>query len=167
MKLLKRVGLVGLILVALVGAGLWIAAYLVTARYQPADTPEGVAYNYHLAIIRKDYAHAYTYLSPTLPHYPANANEFRSDLQRSEGGSSQIRRCVYIETIQNSEAVTRVILFEQWYTFLCTPTRPSVPENLSYNSLRVDLQREDQVWKIIDSSSHFAKCWASVEEDCP
>lgn len=160
-----RAALIGLVLVALAGGSVWAALYVVPAPYQPEDTPQGVAYNYQLAIIRQDYPRAYACLSPTLAHFPASADEFKAGLQRSEGGS-QIRRCVYIETVKSNGDQATVTLFEQWYAISCARTQPSSPENLSYNFLEVDLQREDQGWKIIDSSGHFARCWTAGTEEC-
>ncbi len=49
--------------------------------YQPDDTPEGVVFNYLLALQQSDYKHAYDYLSPDLPRGPADAEQMVDELR--------------------------------------------------------------------------------------
>ena len=49
--------------------------------FRPDDTPEGVAYNYYLAIQQKAYERAYGYLSSETPDFPADAADFFDAVQ--------------------------------------------------------------------------------------
>lgn len=48
--------------------------------YIQDDSPEGVMHNYMLALQKKDYERAYSYLSPKLLGYPKDVNAFIDDV---------------------------------------------------------------------------------------
>jgi hypothetical protein len=50
--------------------------------YMPDDSPEGVMHNYMLALQKKDYERAYSYLSPKLSGYPKDVNAFIGDVRK-------------------------------------------------------------------------------------
>ena len=90
MKAYHRIGLI------LTGVGVLLCSALVVGLvvffnsadrqkgYQPGDGPEATAYNYLMALVKKEYRHAYGYLSPTLPHYPEDLGMFTRDLEEHD-----------------------------------------------------------------------------------
>ena len=77
MKSSDRFLMVIIIGIVLLAAG---AFALTLSRHEPAyqsdDTPEGVAHNYLLALLKEDFSLAYGYLSLTLDSYPLDTLAF-------------------------------------------------------------------------------------------
>ncbi len=147
------------VLVIVFVVGLQQAGLLVLpAIYRPETTPEGVAYNYQLAIIKGDYERAYRYLSPSLINYPDTAKEFVLDLQSEQWDLNAGNRCVYVESIAREGTKARVKLLEQWYV-KCGSARLPIAENLAFNYITVVLEGEGEQWQIVYADRYFAQCW--------
>jgi hypothetical protein len=136
------------------------------AKYLTADKPENVAYNYQLAIIRRDFARAYGFLSPRLPGYPASVEAFEADVRNADAADFSTARCVYIESVNVDGTDAEVNLFEQWKTVgTCPAEKPATPPNPQFNPLFVVLESIDGEWKITSSNGHFPVCW-STNDGC-
>lgn len=149
-------GIVLLVVVALV-----IALTRPEPSYQPEDTPEGVAHNYLLALQRGEYERAYSYLSATLPGYPASADQFtetvldnRWEFRRDQDVSLEVEAG---SVAGNLGTVTvRESRFYGGGLFESS-------EHTSRFELR--LTRQDGEWKLTNGESYFAYCWR-VEDGC-
>jgi hypothetical protein len=135
------------------------------ARLYPADgSPESVARNYQLALVRGNYDVAYGFLSPSLDGYPTSVEQFERNLVRhSDLFSPQIDVCMYVESFAILGNTVTVTLREQWYDG-CNPLFPV--QNLAYHFVEMQLEREGDAWRVVDSSHHFAACWTQ-SAGCP
>ncbi len=77
--------------------------------YLPEDTPDGVAYNYVLAVLNKDYEKAYGYLADlkNKPTYEDFRQSFLNKMVNPDGTGADIGDA----TINGDEAVVDVILY--------------------------------------------------------
>jgi len=153
-----------------VGIVLLVAAAIVVAllrggppAYKPDDTADSVAYNYLLALRQGDYARAYGYLSPTLPHYPANTDQFVQDV-RSAGwpfNPSGEDVALAVDKVIPGETQTIVQVRETRYY-------QGGPFNSGeYNdTFDVVLKNEADGWRIIDAGRYWYGCWSSIAQNC-
>lgn len=76
--------LVGIVvgIVVIVIAAFTLALAQTKPTYRDDSLPDGVAFNYLLAIQQRDFARAYAYLAPTMPSYPASPDAFESQVYR-------------------------------------------------------------------------------------
>ncbi len=141
-----------------------VLAFIVTLTrpeptYQAEDTPEGVAHNYLLALQKEDYERAHGYLSLTLEGYPANVDEFvkaMTDYSWRFRLDSDVTLAVESTRVSGSQATVKV--------------RESrfrggglLDNGQSTRLFDVELQIEENVWKITDGDYYFARCWQSNE----
>ncbi|MFN8435853.1 MAG: hypothetical protein U0V18_17660 [Anaerolineales bacterium] len=77
--------------------------------YLPEDTPEGVAHNYVLAVLNKDYEKAYGYIADlqNKPTYEDFRQSFLNNMINPDGTGAEIGDA----TINGDEAVVDVILY--------------------------------------------------------
>ncbi len=68
--------------------------------YQADDSPEDVAHNYLLALIKADYERAYGYLSPTLDGYPESVAKFTQDIEWSASLAADQEPALAVESSQ-------------------------------------------------------------------
>ena len=126
--------------------------------YQPDDTPEGVAHNYLLALQLDEHERAFGYLSPTLPGYPGDAEQFTRDVDNDrwsfgdyDGDVSLAIEAVNV-TGDRAKIVVRETVFHQGGLF----------DSGQYSTtFDMTLHREDGAWKITASDRYFHGCWAS------
>jgi len=137
-----------------------VIAFVITlarpeASYQAEDTPAGVAHNYLLAIQKKEYERAYTYLSPMIKHYPVSANKFASDVRNNSWAFRlNVDTSLMIEdTIETDGQATVQVRESRFYG------GDLFDSNQSSTTFSMDLQLENGVWRIIHSQYYFAGCW--------
>jgi hypothetical protein len=152
--------LVGIVagVVLLVGVAFAVAFLRPEPEYRPDDTPEGVTHNYLLALRQYDYARAHGYLSPRLPGYPANSEEFAQDVRDNSYNFDLDDRSVTLEVESarltgNTATVTvRRTVFYGGGLF----------DSSEYSgSFDVRLRREGGGWKIVEAGQYWAYCWGS------
>jgi len=126
--------------------------------YQLDDAPEGVAYNYLLALQQADYERAYGYLPPTLPGYPADSEAFERDVSNNRWSFGYYDDDVSLAvegvnvTGDKAKAVVRRTVFHRGGLF----------DSGQYSStFDMTLRRQDGAWKITDSDRYWADCWSS------
>ena len=145
--------------VALVVIALTIALTRTPQGYLPDTTPDGVAYNYVLAIKQRDDARAYGYLSTELIGYPATLDAFATDMDRYGWSFSHDAATITRgnERINDDRAVVTLdeTRFSEGGLFT---------SNQYTTSFNVTLRRQGEAWKIISADSYWASCWA---EDQP
>ena len=160
------------ILVAIVGGIILLVAvaFAVTlARpkqgYLPDDTPEGVAQNYLLALLEKDYARAYAYLSPNLAGYPETLDIFIRDAEKYSwnfGDYSSVTLALQAVEIQGDYATVSMLAsqFRGGSLF----DSGEVIETFDMN-----LRLENGQWKLSNSERYFSWCWTDNTKryDCP
>ncbi len=152
---------VGAVLVLVV-----IAFAVILRRPPPAfkseDTTAGVAHNYLLALQQKDYARAYTYLSPSLKGYPKSMEQFVRDIRNYSYSFPLDDNSITLEIESTSpiaigteaeQVSVRETRFYQGGIF---------GSNQYSNVFDMDLQREGGAWKIITSERYFARCWSDT-----
>lgn len=132
--------------------------------YQPDDTPEGVAHNYLLALQWEDDERAYSYLSPTLPGYPATAHEFTKDV---DDHSWDFSRHDDVSLAVESVKVTgdRAKVSVRRTTFY----RGGVFDSgQSSSTFEMTLLREADEWQVVEADRYWWKCWSlATGSGCP
>jgi hypothetical protein len=142
------------------GIGVLVVAAFAVALRQPApaykaeDAAEGVAYNYFLALQQGDYARAYGYLSPDLPHYPASVDAFTAGLRRSGGRLEAQSASIQILPGQVIADRTQVTVRETHFA------SGGLFDSGQYtNTFYVNLRRAADGWRMIHSDSYWDWCW--------
>ena len=141
-----------------------VASAVVLLRPKPTylgeDTPEGVAHNYLFALHQKEYARAYSYLSPALTGYPKSLEAF----------AENIRRDAYSFPIDDDSITLEV---QPGRGIAITSETVEVPvretrffggglfSSESSSTFTMDLKRENGAWRIISSDSYFVTCWTA------
>ncbi|MBI4771545.1 MAG: nuclear transport factor 2 family protein [Chloroflexi bacterium] len=145
-------------------AALVIVAFLVALlkpgpAFRPDDSPEGAAHNYLLALQRADYERAYSYLSPTLAGYPADAGAFAEDVDRfgwnfNRGEGATLR--VESARITGERAVVTVEETAFYQGGLFDSSQHST-------TFQITLRREAAGWRIVQADSYWAWCWTQPD----
>jgi hypothetical protein len=146
------------------GAVLLVAVVLAIALlapnrpgYRPDDTPDGVAHNYLLALHLEDYARAHSYLSPTLPGYPAGAGEFAAGVESRRWNFASLDDDVSlaVESVRGTGDRVRVLVRE-------TRFYEGGLFDLGHHSSTFDLVlvREEGAWRISESARYWNDCWS-------
>ena len=141
---------------------LLVAVAFVMARNQPEVTfrdgaePMDVAHNYLLALQKGEYQRAYEQLSPQLPGYPDDVQEF----------VKQVRSQSYSFLGEDEAALTVLSadIVEEWATVEVRESRfyNSGPFSSNRYSTTFDLELElvGDEWKIADGEAYFYYCWS-------
>jgi hypothetical protein len=141
----------------LVGVALALVWLHPKPTYRAEDTPEGVAYNYLLALQEKDYTRAYGYLLPTLKGYPASVDVFTANIRSNKWSFAlddnsvtlAIQSVRLISADKADVSVKETHFYEGGFLF-----------GYQYAStFQMELQRQDGAWKIVASDRYFASCW--------
>lgn len=126
------------------------------ASYQPEDTAENVVFNYVLALNKMEYGRAYGYVSPTVPHYPADAAEFERHVDRPY--SYYDNRSFSVGSSNITDDYTVVYLNE---TYTSRPRPLAFLDNYQYtNTFYFRVKQENGAWKIIDGEQYWYTCWS-------
>ena len=108
-----------------------------TREYVAEDVPEGVAYNYALAVLNKDYQKAYTYLAD-LEHKPTY-EEFRQSFFNGQVNPGNVGLDIGQAEINGDEAIVGVTLVYP----------PSDPFSSRYESHEnALLVKQNGAWKV-------------------
>jgi len=162
-------------LVAIVGGILLlvVVAFVITLTrpkpgYLPEDTPEGVAQNYLLALLERNYARAYGYLSPMLGGYPQTVEQFEYDLDAYTWNCRVLAEdssgvTVSLQSVNTYPASTVVEMLLSEFRV------GGVLDSSEYTYTReITLRSVGEKWKIIDSAICFANCWNDLNrQHCP
>ena len=150
------IGIVLLIVVALI-----VTLAQPEPAYQTEDTPEGVTYNYLLALQREEYERAYGYLSPTIKGYPASAEKFIEHIHvYSWNFRLDTDTTLSVESVKISGSNATVTVRES--RFRGGDLFDSSQSTMVFDT---ELHLEDSEWKIIYSHYYFASCWVR-EKGC-
>jgi len=129
--------------------------------YQAEDSPEDIAYNYLMALVKKDFDRAYGYLSPDLPGYPEDIDAFLIALEDRELlPAYEINPCVYVEGVNAEQDQALVNLRMQYYD-PCLKGWWLEIENLSQTPGQLTLEQVGESWLIVDADDwfFFSNCW--------
>ena len=135
-------------------------------EYQSDDGPGAVAYNYLLALAEKDFNRAYGYLSPDLPGYPPDVDQFILELEERELlPAYEIDPCVYLIKVDQDQDFAKVELRMQYYD-PCLKGWWLEVENLSQTPGRIELERIEDSWQIVggDDWFFFHSCWSDPNQ---
>lgn len=150
------VGGIGVLVVVAFGAALLRPA----PAYQPDDTPEGVAYNYVLALLQDDFARARGYLDPLLRGYPRSAEEVALTVDKyawafRRGGEIGTVEVVRARTTgdRSAEVTMAYRLFRAGGLFA---------SNTSGTSFQVRLSLRSSGWKVVGATAFWASCWDNL-----
>lgn len=158
-------------LIGLVGGVLLLAALAFalargrgqTAYLEDETRPEAVAFNYLLALQRKDDARAYGYLDPGLPGYPSRLDIFVDDLvDRAylRGLDSRSFRVLEDRTA-GDETLTRVTVQETSFV-----GGGLFQSDQSSDTFELRLRREEGRWLLVDGDRCWWECWDELQEFC-
>jgi hypothetical protein len=155
--------LIGIVIgaVLLISASIIIVLLKPEPTYQPEDTPGGVAHNYLLALQNEDYDRAYTYLSSTLPGYPATVSQFTESIEDYSWYfqlGTDTTLAVDTEEITGSKAV--ILVRETRFQ-----NRGLFENSTRISTFEMDLKKVGDQWKIVDSDRYFVWCWGN-ESGC-
>jgi len=127
-------------------------------QYQAEDTPQGVVHNYLVALQLDEYERARSYLSPTLPGYPADADQFAADVDRApyQVGryNDDLSLAVESANVQGDKAgvTVRKTLFYRGGLF---------DSGESSYTFDVTVRREGGAWKITAAEEYWSDCWTT------
>ncbi len=108
-----------------------------TQTYQPDDTPEGVTYNYALAVVNKDYAKAFGYLADL--KYKPTYEQFRDAFFREAVNPRDAGLDIGKAEIDGEDALVEL-------TLIYSPSDPFSP---GYSGTdRAQLVRQNGQWKL-------------------
>lgn len=142
--------------IALIVVGFATAFLRPKPSYRAEDRPEGVAYNYLLALQQGDYTRAYTYLAPTIKGYPKTVEAFARDVGDASFGLRVDTNvsALEIDSTRVTNNVATVTVRETYFN-------QGGPFNTNQYSTKFDmqLQRDGEVWHITDSNSYWVWCW--------
>jgi hypothetical protein len=128
--------LAGIVLLIVVALGLFFTRKD-TQTYRPDDTPEGVTYNYALAVINRDYQKAYGYLAEL--DYKPTYEQFRQSFFGGAVNPGQAGLDVGKAEIDGDAALVELTLIHS----------ASDPFSGGYsNSDRAQLVRQNGEWKV-------------------
>ncbi|MCP4427065.1 MAG: hypothetical protein GY803_21455 [Chloroflexi bacterium] len=142
-----------------------VVAFVVTLRqpppsYQDEATPDGIAHNYLLALRQSDYERAYGYLSPTLPGYPRDLDQFILDIEKRRWRFRQDEdvSLAIISTSVNDQTAT-VKVQETWH-YDYNLLEGLFGGNQSVRNFNVTLRHSDGAWRIINAGYYYwDSCW--------
>jgi len=125
-------------------------------EYVAADTAEGVAHNYLLALQREDYERAYSYLSPEIKGYPDSVTQFKRDLEFSGrwfyDGASVTLEILSFDELSSDRAVVEVRETRYFSGGLLSSSQYD-------HDFDIYLSLVDGSWVITDGDQYFAYCW--------
>ena len=161
-------GIVSLVFCLTLGAGLFF--FFLEGKqpkeFRTDDSPEAAAYNYLMGLVKEDFDRAYKYLSPQLPGYPVDMDQFLSELKDRELlPSYEIDPCVYIESVSLDGNQAEVDLRVQYYD-PCLKGWWLEIENLTQTPGQLTLKQVGESWMIIDADDwfFFSSCWVDVSQ---
>ncbi len=130
--------------------------------YRPDDSPENIVHNYLLAIEDRDYARAYSYLSPDLDGYPADLEQFVQDVERNSWNFH--RQGDHSLSVQSSRPAGRETLVSvrlvTYYNNFPFASQPNT------NLFTLRLKPGGPGWVIVSGEEFFWNCWAKLDTYC-
>ena len=123
--------------------------------YKTDDAPEGVAHNYLLALQQEDFERAYSYISPSLTGYPIDGSSFMENVKRyswSFRTGTDTTLAIESAKITGGSAVVTVCETRFYRGGL-------FDSNQRISTFDMELQLENDEWRITDSDYYFANCW--------
>ena len=142
--------------VLLIGVAFAVVFLRPKPTYQTDDTPEGVAHNYLFALQQKDYARAYSYLSPDIDGYPDSVARFTTDISNNGYGFGSGSDSTTLEIASSDITGDQAVVTVRETVFY----NGGLFNNNQYtNTFAMTLHREDKGWKIVSSESYWAWCW--------
>jgi len=141
-----------------------IIAFIVTLgqsppSYQDETMPDGIAYNYLLALRQNDYERAYGYLSPTLPGYPSDLDQFILDIEKRSWRFRQnedVSLAISSASV-NDQTATVKVKETRYYDY--DLLRSLFGSNQSVRNFNVRLRRSNGTWKLINADYYWDSCW--------
>ena len=124
--------------------------------YQPDDTPQGVAHNYLLALQLEEYGRAHSYLSPSLPGFPASFETLERDVQNNRWsfGYHDDDVSLAIEAVNVTGDRAKIVVRRTKFY------RGGLFDSGQYSdTFDMTLRREKGLWKVADSDRYWANCW--------
>lgn len=129
--------------------------------YLPENTPEGAAHNYLFALEKGDYSRAYSYLSPNIKGYPDDSDEFIKSIGDYSVQFNLDRvTSLQFEPMFSGEESAIITIKETTFS------EGGIFGSSEYTrSFEMNLDLENDEWKITESDRYFAWCWHQ-EDGC-
>jgi hypothetical protein len=162
------------ILFAIVGGVivLVVAAFVVALTrpkptYQSEESPEGIAHNYLLALQQGEYERAYGYLSPELPHYPRDVDEFITDIEQQQYSFRLNQDSVTLEIVSSQVNGNTASVEVRETTFYQGDLFNSGESSYTFK-IRLRRHSLEGAWRIYESEAYWVYCWsdASIDTFC-
>lgn len=142
--------------ILLVSASLLTAIFRSPDLYKLDDSPENVAYNYILAMSRKDYEKAYSLISPKLLGYPKDLIEFTNGIEGEYYLFNQLSdiSSIRVDSVHKYPTSASVDLS------VTISNGNGIFDYGEYNSnVSVKLLLVDGTWRIRSLDRYWLDCW--------
>lgn len=149
------------------GIGLLVVVALVVTlskpeeTYQNENTPESVVHDYLLALQKKDYVKAYSFISSSIPGYPRTEGKFVSDIDNYAWNLYAINNHSF--SIDSREVKVKGENATVVVGATSLGGRSLVDSRQNYRTFQVDLKQVKGEWKITHSDQYFAYCWSDIQ----
>lgn len=155
------------LLAIVIGVVVLVAVAFAVARSRPEpgyrsdDTPEAAVHNYLLALKLTDFPRAWSYLAPSLPGYPPNAEAFADDITENRWliEFANVEIGVGGADLTGDLAVVEVRRTDFYNNGLFDSGQNS-------RSFNVKARHEGGAWRITHADEYWWYCWDEPREDC-
>jgi hypothetical protein len=154
-----------------VGALLLVASALAVALLRPKptlgpeDTPQGVVYNYLLALQQGDYMRAHGYISPTIPGYPRTVQILEQSIQDNPYRFPLDNASIGLDVVSTRVVGDRAFVQVELSSF----RRGSLFDSGQHiRTFEMELERDPtrNTWVLVNGEQYWAYCW-SRDAGCP
>ncbi len=144
-----------------------VAAFaFVLTRSEPAyneeDTPEGVVYNYLLALEKGDHERALSYLATCIENRPTDASDFNTQIKNNYR-FHYLKRDTSIQVLSAEVAGVEAVALVRETTF---ESDAPFDNRTDSDEFEMTLIRQDGAWKLVAGGRYWSYSWGR-EPDCP
>jgi hypothetical protein len=158
--------LLGIVVFILLVVGITFVLVLTQSEpaYQSDHTPEGVVYNYLLALKEGDYERALDYISPCVKNRPGSAEAFARTVNKErywDFRNLDRDTSLTISSVTGGNKYASVSVLETIFR-----SNNVLDASVNHNEFEMKLTQQDKEWKLIDGEDYWSEGWV-LDYDCP